>query len=116
MALHRPIRKAAHLPCRLSEQDAKRLRATPSAWRLARDTEADGLDERLAALAEHIHAGKLYECAWQLMKYGHFKGMEDEAAALALGNWARRNQIHIMFDVRRVSQHDVLYVLMRKGP
>jgi hypothetical protein len=47
------------------------------------------------------------------MKYGHFKGMEDEAAALALGNWARRNQIHIMFELRGVSQHDVLYVLMR---
>jgi hypothetical protein len=47
------------------------------------------------------------------MKYGHFKGMEDEAAALALGNWARRNQIHIMFQVRRVREQDVLYVLMR---
>jgi hypothetical protein len=46
-------------------------------------------------------------------KHGHFKGMQDEAAALALGNWARRNQIHIMFEVRRVRQHDVLFVLMR---
>jgi hypothetical protein len=36
------------------------------------------------------------------------QGMEDKAAALALGNWARRNEIHIMFEVRRVSQHDVL--------
>jgi len=35
--------------------------------------------------------------------------MEDEAAALAPGAWARRNQIHIMFEVRRVRQHDVLY-------
>jgi hypothetical protein len=41
------------------------------------------------------------------------KGMEDEAAALALGNWARRNQIHLMFEVRRVLKHDVLYVLSR---
>jgi hypothetical protein len=47
------------------------------------------------------------------MKYGHFKGMEDEAAALALGAWARRNQIHIMFEVRRVREHDVLYVLLK---
>jgi hypothetical protein len=39
--------------------------------------------------------------------------MEDEAAALALGNWARRKQIHIMFEVRRVHEHEVLYVLMR---
>lgn len=39
--------------------------------------------------------------------------MEDEAAALALGAWARRNQIHIMFEVRRVRQYDVLHVLTR---
>jgi hypothetical protein len=28
--------------------------------------------------------------------------MEDEAAALALGAWARRNQVHLRFEVRRV--------------
>jgi hypothetical protein len=79
----------------------------------AGDPEAAGLDGRLAALATYIRAGNLYESAWQLMKFGHFKGMEDKAAALALGNWARRNQIHIMFEVRRVLKRDVLYVLMR---
>jgi hypothetical protein len=39
--------------------------------------------------------------------------MEDQAAALALGAWARRNQIHIMFEVRRVRELDVVFVLMR---
>jgi hypothetical protein len=39
--------------------------------------------------------------------------MEDEAAALALAAWARRNQINVMFEVRRVREHDVLYVLMK---
>jgi hypothetical protein len=27
--------------------------------------------------------------------------MEDEAAALALGGWAQRNQFNIMFEARR---------------
>jgi hypothetical protein len=39
--------------------------------------------------------------------------MDDEAAALALGAWARRNRIHFMFEVRRVREHDVLFVLMK---
>jgi hypothetical protein len=39
--------------------------------------------------------------------------MEDDAAALALGAWARRNHINLMFEVRRVREHDVLNVLMR---
>ena len=47
-----------------------------------------------------------------MLKYGHFKGMEDEAAALALGAWARRNGVNVMFEVRRVRERDVLYVLM----
>jgi hypothetical protein len=37
--------------------------------------------------------------------------MDDEPAALALGNWARRNRIHIMFEVRRVREQDVLHLL-----
>jgi hypothetical protein len=48
-------------------------------------TEAAGIDERASALPTYIRAGNLYECAWELLKYGHFKGMDDEAAALALG-------------------------------
>lgn len=65
-----------------------------------------------SALAAFIPAHH-YESPWQLFRLGHFKGMEDEAAALALGAWARRNQIHIMFEVRRVRQYDVLHVLTR---
>jgi hypothetical protein len=38
--------------------------------------------------------------------------MEDEAAALALGAWARRNGVNVMFEMRRVRERDVLYVLM----
>jgi hypothetical protein len=51
--------------------------------------------------------------AHRLFRLGHFKGMDDEAAALALGNWARRNEINVMFEVRRVREQDVLYLLMR---
>jgi hypothetical protein len=62
----------------------------------------------MTAVATYTRAGDLYECAWQLLKYGHFKSMAVEAAALGLGAWARRNRIHIMFEVRRVREHDVL--------
>jgi hypothetical protein len=61
----------------------------------------------------HHLAGNLYECPWKAFRLGHFKGMDDEGAALALAAWARRDQIHIMFEVRRVREHDVVYVLMR---
>jgi hypothetical protein len=41
--------------------------------------------------------------------------MNDETAALALARWARRNHFHIMFEVRRIREDDVLFLLMRKG-
>jgi hypothetical protein len=42
----------------------------------------------------------------------HCKGLDDEAAALVLAVWARRNQGDIMFAVRRVREHGGLFVLM----
>jgi hypothetical protein len=81
--------------------------------RLARETKAAGIDERLAALATYIRAGNLYECAWPLLQYGHFKGMDNGAATLALAAWARKQNFNIMFELRRVRNLDVLYVLLK---
>jgi hypothetical protein len=39
--------------------------------------------------------------------------MEDEAAAFALGNWARKQNFNIMFELRRVRNRDVLYDLLK---
>jgi hypothetical protein len=99
--------------CRLTVEDAKRLCDARARRRLAGDPEAAGLDERLQPLAAYVLAGQLYETPWRLLVYGHFKGMEDEAAALALAAWARRNQFNVMFELRRVREHDVLYVLKK---
>jgi hypothetical protein len=39
--------------------------------------------------------------------------MADEAAALALAAWARKQRFNIMFEVRRVRNFEVLYVLLK---
>jgi hypothetical protein len=39
--------------------------------------------------------------------------MDDETAALELAGWAHRNQFRIMFEVRRVRDDDVLFLLMK---
>jgi hypothetical protein len=39
--------------------------------------------------------------------------MDEEAVVLALAAWARKHNINIMFEVRRVRDLDVLYVLLK---
>jgi hypothetical protein len=39
--------------------------------------------------------------------------MDNEAAALALAAWARKQNFNIMFELRRVRNLDVLYVLLK---
>jgi hypothetical protein len=90
-----------------------RLQGRDKGRRHARDQETAGIDERFSALATYIRAGNLFECAWKPPKYGHFKGVEDKAAALALAAWARKQNFNIMFELRRVRNLDVLYVLLK---
>ena len=98
------FRKAAHPRLQVHRRGAPARR--PEAGQ-------ETLDDRFASLAEYLRAGNLYECAWPPFRLGHFKGMDDEAAALALAAWARRNHIHVMFAVQCVREDDVLFVLMR---
>lgn len=74
--------------------------------------EGGGIDKRLSAVAEYIHAGNYYESAWKLFWLGHFKGLTDEEAARALGAWARAHGIVVAFDVRRVGKDEALYVIL----
>ena len=67
-----------------------------------------GVDVRLAALAEHVRAGQHYECAWQVFPFGQLKGLNHEDAVRALGAWARRQNILIKFDLRRVRGVEVV--------
>jgi len=55
----------------------------------------------LANLAgPHILAGQHHECAWELFRFGQFKGLGDEAAALELAAWARRQRIAVAFGMK----------------
>jgi hypothetical protein len=65
-----------------------------------------GLDQRLADLAKFVHSGQHYECAWDLFRYGQFKGLSDEEAGAQLGAWARRRRIDVTFGV------DALFLVM----
>jgi hypothetical protein len=104
MAVYKRIRQAGRKLLAHDRGHGPRVRARlqgrDKGRRHARDQETAGIDERLAALGTYIRAGNLYECAWQLLKHGHFKGMEDKAAALALAAWARKQNFNIMFEVR----------------
>lgn len=120
MAIHRRKRKAA---CDVLAHDRghgprvrARLQGRRKGRRHAGDPEDSRVDERFSALATYLCAGNLYECAWLPFRLGHFKGMNDEEAALALAVWARRNHFHIMFEVRRVRDDDVLFLLIKDSP
>jgi len=72
-----------------------------------------GIHQRLAALAEHVRESEYYECTWDLFRIAHFKGVDEKGAARALTAWARGERFNIMFEVRRVREIEVLYVLLR---
>jgi hypothetical protein len=74
---------------------------------------AAGIDQRFSSLAAHVLEGGYYECPWQLFRIGHFKGLEDEPAAREVVAWARRQRINVMFEVRKVRDLDVLYLLLK---
>jgi hypothetical protein len=61
--------------------------------RLAVAREAAGLDQRLAALAAEVIAGRRVECSWAALRIVHFPNMDDLEAAGELGEWARRNGV-----------------------
>jgi hypothetical protein len=75
--------------------------------KLAGDQTEPGFDVRLEPLAAHVLAGHHYECAWELFRFGHFKGLNDDQAARELGALARRQGITVAFEVRKVRGADV---------
>jgi hypothetical protein len=85
MAVHKRIRKAGGKLLAHVRGAGRTLQRRREGGRLARDQARDRLDERLAAIAAEVLAGKYYECAWELMRFGHFPGMSHEEAAGALG-------------------------------
>jgi hypothetical protein len=84
MTLHRPIRKAAHLPLQASVEDAKRLRdAERVEGSLEIRTPMGSTSDFLRSPA-HVVAEQRFETPRVLFRFGYFRGMDDEDAAIAL--------------------------------
>jgi hypothetical protein len=66
--------------------------------------------DQLSALASEVLAGYDYECAWELFRFGHFRGMDDGESATVLVRWARAHRINAAFKTRKARNLEVLYV------
>jgi hypothetical protein len=65
-----------------------------------------GIDQRLAAIEAAVLAGQHVERPWEIIRMqlgfvGHRSDVQD-AAALAIGEWARRHGIQVKLFVRKV--------------
>jgi hypothetical protein len=74
-----------------------------------------GYDDRLLALASDVLAGYDYECAWELFRFGHFRGMDDGQSAMVLARWARAHRISAAFKTRKARNLEVLYLCLSSG-
>ena len=72
-------------------------------------------DDRLSTLASDVLAGYDYECAWELFRFGHFRGMDDGKSATVLARWARAHCINAAFKTRKVRNLEVMYVCLSAG-
>jgi len=69
-----------------------------------------GTDEELSTLADDVSAGNNYEYAWELFRFGHFRGMDDAQSAAMLARWAREYRINVAFTTRKVRDLEIAYV------
>ena len=69
----------------------------------------------MGAIAELVHAGQHYECAWDLFRFGQLKAGTHEQAAAELAGWCRRVRLTPSFEIRKVRGADVVYVVLRSG-
>lgn len=67
------------------------------------------LDDGLHALAAEVHAGKYYECAWQVFRFGQLKGLDDKQAVEAVAAWCHRQGLAMRFEQRTVRGRDSLF-------
>jgi hypothetical protein len=115
MAIHRRIRKGARDALAHVRRGREALQRRRKGRRVARGADVEGIDQRLSSLAAHVLAGQHYECAWELFRFGQFKGLSHEAAALELADWARRQRITVAFEIRKVRNADVIFLLLTVG-
>lgn len=69
-------------------------------------------DDRLSMLASDVLAGYDYECAWELFRFGYFRGMDDGQSATVLARWARAHRISAAFKTRKARNLEVMYVCL----
>jgi hypothetical protein len=111
MAIHRRIRQAAKDALSAHRSRSARKAARPGKGRaLARDPEADRIDQRLSALAAKVLAGDAVECAWELFRVQYFPGWEHEDVAAALGLWATRTGVKVTFESHEIRGVPVIWV------
>jgi hypothetical protein len=72
-------------------------------------------DDGLSTLASDVLAGHDYECAWELFRFGHFRGMDDGQSATVLARWARAHRINAAFKIRKTRNLEVMYVCLTSG-
>jgi hypothetical protein len=95
MAIHRRLRKAARAalaPIRRAREALERRRRWERrhTQRVPRDRD---VDERLAAVAVEVKAGRFTEQPWHSFKAAYFPGLDDDEIADLLDYWCRRHGI-----------------------
>ena len=108
--------KAAHLAFGTLRGHGKAIRARlqrPGRGRSIESGSTSVTNERFAGLALHVREVQYYECPWELFKFSYCGRLGNEDAALVLAAWAHALTINVMFEVRRVRESDVIYVLLK---
>lgn len=112
MAVHKRVRKAGRKLLAHVGRVRRKLQGRRKGAGDDGATQASALNERLSALAAYVLKGEHYECNWELFRFGHLKGMDDEEAIRALGAWANANAIFVRFEVRKVRNVEVVTLLL----
>jgi hypothetical protein len=53
------------------------------------------------------------ESSWELLRFGLFKGLTQEEATAKLGEWCRRQRVAAEFEIRKVREMEVVFVILR---
>jgi hypothetical protein len=74
-------RKRRIFPRRLTEENGNKLKDAKRVEGSLEIRKPLRIDERFSSLAKYVLAANYYECAWELFRFGHFKGLSHEAAS-----------------------------------
>ena len=113
MAIHKRIRQAGRSVGAHSRKRGRALQRRDARRSDARDPQAHRTDQRLAALAAAVRVDRCFESSWDLLRHGLFRDLTYEEARAKLGAWCRRQQIAAEFEIRKVRDTEVVFVMLR---